>query len=70
MLISTAVPAIEEKKTGEEVKEEKMTAVFLKKNGYQINDCRIIEQFGMCKIHRKSFHVKKFNLNQNTQNLF
>ncbi len=44
---------------------------FIKNKGYGTKEhCRAIEQFGMCKIHRKSFHVKQFNLNQTTLNLF
>ncbi|MCX5848927.1 MAG: ribonuclease HII [Deltaproteobacteria bacterium] len=38
---------------------------FQKNKGYGTKEhCSAIEQFGMCKIHRKSFHVK--NLNQTT----
>jgi ribonuclease HII len=44
---------------------------FLQNKGYGTKEhCHAIEQFGVCKIHRKSFHVKKFNLNQTTLNLF
>ncbi|OGP67337.1 MAG: ribonuclease HII [Deltaproteobacteria bacterium RBG_16_44_11] len=44
---------------------------FLRNKGYGTKEhCRAIEQFGMCKIHRKSFHIKKFNLKQTTLDLF
>jgi ribonuclease HII len=44
---------------------------FIKNKGYGTKEhCLAIEQFGMCKIHRKSFHIKKFNLNKTTLNLF
>ena len=38
---------------------------FRQNKGYGTKEhCGAIQQFGMCKIHRKSFHVKKLNLNQ------
>jgi ribonuclease HII len=44
---------------------------FLQNKGYGTKEhCRAIEEFGVCKIHRKSFHVKKLNLNQTKLDLF
>ncbi len=44
---------------------------FLQNKGYGTKEhCRAIEEFGMCKIHRKSFHIKKLNLKQTTMDLF
>lgn len=44
---------------------------FLQNKGYETKEhCRAIEEFGVCKIHRKSFHVKKLNLNQTALDLF
>jgi len=38
---------------------------FRQNKGYGTKEhCSAIKQFGMCKIHRKSFHVKQSNLNQ------
>ena len=40
---------------------------FLRNKGYGTKEhCRALEEFGVCKIHRKSFHVKKLNLSQTT----
>ena len=38
---------------------------FMRNKGYGTEEHRIaIEQFGMCKIHRRSFHLKNRNINQ------
>jgi len=38
---------------------------FIRNKGYGTEEHRIaIEQFGMCKIHRRSFHLKNRNINQ------
>ena len=38
---------------------------FMRNKGYGTEEHRIaIEQFGMCKIHRRSFHLKDRNINQ------
>jgi ribonuclease HII len=44
---------------------------FLQNKGYGTKEhCSAVKQFGMCKIHRKSFHIKNFDLNQNILDLF
>jgi ribonuclease HII len=44
---------------------------FLKNKGYGTKEhCSAIKQLGMCKIHRKSFHVKNLDLNQTILDLF
>ena len=38
---------------------------FLKNKGYgTVGHRRVLEEIGMCKIHRRSFHLKKQNLPQ------
>jgi ribonuclease HII len=38
---------------------------FLRNKGYGTKDHReAIKEFGMCKIHRRSFHLKNFDINQ------
>ena len=44
---------------------------FLQNKGYGTKEhCTALKQFGMCKIHRKSFHVKNLDLNQTILDLF
>jgi ribonuclease HII len=44
---------------------------FLQNKGYGTKEhCSAVKQFGMCKIHRKSFHIKNFDLNQTILDLF
>jgi ribonuclease HII len=44
---------------------------FLQNKGYGTKEhCSAIKQFGLCKIHRKSFHIKNFDLNQTILDLF
>jgi ribonuclease HII len=44
---------------------------FLQNKGYGTKEhCSAVKQFGMCKIHRKSFHIKNFDLNQTIMDLF
>lgn len=44
---------------------------FLQNKGYGTKEhCTALKQFGMCKIHRKSFHVKNLDLNQTVLDLF
>ena len=43
---------------------------FRQNKGYGTKEHRnAIKQFGMCKIHRRSFHLKNLNINQTTLNL-
>jgi ribonuclease HII len=38
---------------------------FLRNKGYGTREhCHALREFGMCKIHRRSFHLKNFDLNQ------
>lgn len=44
---------------------------FLQNKGYGTKEhCTALKQFGICKIHRKSFHVKNLDLNQTVLDLF
>jgi len=44
---------------------------FTHNKGYGTNEhCLAIENYGRCKIHRKSFHLKKSNSNQSLLNIF
>jgi ribonuclease HII len=44
---------------------------FLQNKGYGTKEhCSAVKQFGLCKIHRKSFHIKNFDLNQTILDLF
>jgi ribonuclease HII len=44
---------------------------FLQNKGYGTKEhCTALKQFGICKIHRKSFHVKNLDLNQTILDLF
>lgn len=44
---------------------------FLRNKGYGTKEhCAAIREFGMCKIHRKTFHVKNLDLNQTVLDLF
>ena len=44
---------------------------FLQNKGYGTKEhCTAVKQFGLCKIHRKSFHIKNFDLNQIILDLF
>lgn len=44
---------------------------FLQNKGYGTKEhCTALKQFGICKIHRKSFHVKNLDLNQTLLDLF
>ena len=44
---------------------------FLQNKGYGTKEhCTALKQFGICKIHRKSFHVKNLDLNQTMLDLF
>jgi ribonuclease HII len=43
----------------------------LQNKGYGTKEhCMAVKQFGLCKIHRKSFHIKNFDLNQTILDLF
>ena len=43
---------------------------FMRNKGYGTEEHRnAIKQFGMCKIHRRSFHIKNLNINQTTLDL-
>ena len=44
---------------------------FLRNKGYGTKEhCNAIKEFGLCKIHRKTFHVKSLNVNQTSLDLF
>ena len=44
---------------------------FLQNKGYGTKEhCSAVKQFGLCKIHRRSFHIKNFDLNQTILDLF
>ena len=44
---------------------------FLQNKGYGTKEhCSAVKQFGLCKIHRRSFHIKNLDLNQTILDLF